>query len=182
VARSRQLKLGLKKQKLEFGGKEFKNYNPNSSRPLAVKTPIHVVMRAPMARAHLSMLFYDKEIRKIIKKQSEKSGVKIHDFANSGNHLHFVCTLTRIDGWKAFIRAVSGLIARTVLGAERGKAIGAKFWEARPWTRILAWGRAYKIVRNYIGINKTEAFGFSRKAAKIMDKLGLSVSVSGAPP
>ena len=171
----KQLKLGIKAPKLHFGGAKFSSYNPNSSRPLAVKTPIHVVMRSPMAKGHLSLLFFDKEIRKIIKKQSEAAGVKVYDFANAGNHLHFVCSLSRVDGWKQFIRALSGLIARLVLKAERGCAVGAKFWEGRPWTRILTWGRAYKTVKKYLAFNKTEAFGFSRKAAKIMDKMGLEI-------
>src|SRR4051812_18029019 len=126
MARPKQLKLGLKTVRPDFGGARFKNYNPKASRPLAVRTPIHVVMRSPMARNHLSLLFFDKEIRKILKKHSEKNGVKIYDFANSGNHLHFVCVLHQIHGWKAFIRSVSGLIARLVLGAQRGSAVGAK--------------------------------------------------------
>jgi hypothetical protein len=180
VTKQRQLKLGIKTLKLEFGGSKFSNYNPKTARPLAAKTPIHVVLRSPMAKGHLSLLFFDKEIKKIIKKQSESNQIQVYDFANAGNHLHFVCVMKSIRGWKTFIRAVSGLIARLVLKAERGSAVGAKFWQGRPWTRILTWGRAYKRIRSYLALNKTEAFGFTRKAARIMEKLGFEIKLARA--
>jgi hypothetical protein len=178
MARQKQLKLGIKTPKLEFGGSKFSNYNPKTARPLAAKTPIHVVLRSPMAKGHLSLLFFDKEIKKIIKKQSESNQIQVYDFANAGNHLHFVCVMKSIRGWKTFIRAVSGLIARLVLKAERGSAVGAKFWQGRPWTRIMTWGRAYKSIKKYLSLNKTEAFGFSRKAARIMEKMGLEICLA----
>lgn len=164
----KQVKLGLKKENLEFGGGRFKNYNPNAARPLAAKTPIHVVMRSPMAKGHLSLLFFDKEIRKILTQHSRKLGIRIYDLANAGNHLHFICYLPHVHSWNKFIRSVAGLIARLVLGAQRGKAVGARFWEGRPWTRILHWGRAYKAAKNYLGLNKIEALGFSRSTARIL--------------
>ena len=178
MAKIKQIKLGLKNLRLDFGGARFASYNPNQARPMAVRTPIHVVLRSPIAKAHLSLLFFDKEIRRILKKQGDRAGVKVYDFANAGNHLHFVCTVSRIEGWKTFIRAFSGLVARLVLKAERGAAVGAKFWQGRPWTRILTWGRAYRVVRSYIALNKTEAFGFSRKAARIMEKMGFEIRLA----
>ena len=177
MAKGRQFKLGLKTFKLDFGGARFANYNPKSARPLVAKTPIHVVMRSPMAKGRLSLLFFDKEIRKLLKKHSERVGIRVYDIANAGNHIHFVCVLKSIHGWKTFIRAVSGLIARLVLKAERGAAVGAKFWEARPWTRILSWGKAYKTLRSYLCLNKIEAFGFTRTASRIMEKMGLEIKL-----
>ena len=166
--RNKQLKLGLKNQKLEFGGGKFKTYNPNVARPIAARTPIHVVMRSPMARGHLSLLFFDKEIREILNKHSMKLGIRVYDLANAGNHLHFICYLRRVSSWKIFIRTVTGLIARLVLGAERGRAVGAKFWEGRPWTRLLLWGKAYRAARSYLSLNKIEALGFTRSTARIL--------------
>jgi hypothetical protein len=128
-----------------------------------------------MAKGHLSLLFFDKEIKKIIKKQSENCQIQVYGIANAGNHLHFVCVMKSIRGWKTFIRAVGGLIARLVLKAERGSAVGAKFWQGRPWTRILSWGRAYKAVKKYISLNKLEAIGFCRATAKAVQSLGLDV-------
>lgn len=168
VTQRKQLKLGLGKQKLEFGGSKFRTYNPNAARPIAAKTPIHVVMRSPMAKGHLSLLFFDKEISKILNKHSKKLGIRIYDLANAGNHLHFICYLPRQSSSKVFIRSGTGLIARLALGAERGRGLGAKFWEGRPWTRILMWGKAYSAAKNYLGLNKIEALGFSRSTARIL--------------
>lgn len=168
MSRNKQLNIGLKKEKLEFGGGRFKSYNPNVARPIAAKTPIHVVMRSPMAKGHLSLLFFDKEIRGILNKHSKRQGIKIYDMANAGNHIHFICYLPRTDSWRIFIRSIAGLIARLVLGVERGRGIGAKFWEGRPWTRILMWGRGYKAAKKYLGLNKIEALGFTRLTARLL--------------
>lgn len=171
MRQNKQLKLGLKNEKLEFGGGKFRTYNPNAARPIAAKVPIHVVMRSPMAKGHLSLLFFDKEIRGILVKHSKKLGIRIYDLANAGNHLHFICYLPRPSSWKVFIRSVTGLIARLVLSAERGSAVGAKFWEGRPWTRILMWGKAFKAAKDYLGLNKIEALGFTRSTARIIMRM-----------
>ena len=59
-----------------------------------------------------------------------------------------------------FLRAVSGLIARFIMKAERGKACGIKFWDARPFTRIVIWGKAFKAAKEYVELNFLEAMGF----------------------
>ena len=60
-----------------------------------------------------------------------------------------------------FLRAISGIIARTVLGAQRGEPKGKKFWDARPFTRIVAWGKAYTAACRYLIKNQLEAVGFA---------------------
>lgn len=58
------------------------------------------------------------------------------------------------------MRALSGVIARMVLGAERGHAKGLKFWDARPFSRIIEWERDFKSLGFYILQNTLEATGF----------------------
>ncbi len=87
-------------------------------------------------------------------------GVKVYRFANSGNHLHLVILPRSRPAFQAFIRAVSGLIARITLKVERGRALGIRFWDARPFTRILAWGRDFRRTSDYLLRNTLEALGF----------------------
>jgi len=66
-------------------------------------------------------------------------------------------------GFISFLRAISGVIARIALGAERGHAKlkeAAQFWDQRPWTRILAWMKDFENVKKYVQQNFNEAMGF----------------------
>jgi hypothetical protein len=69
-----------------------------------------------------------------------------------------------------FLRAVSGLIARKTLGLERGRVLDSKkcnstswlgkFWDQRPFTRIVSWGPNFNALRSYLKSGMTEALGF----------------------
>jgi hypothetical protein len=59
-------------------------------------------------------------------KQGRRHGVKVYRVANAGNHLHLLVRFTKRRGLQNFLRGSCGLIARKVLGAERGRA---KKWD-----------------------------------------------------
>lgn len=145
-----------------FGGCQFKKYNPKKPRPISIKKPMHLVLRSEIARGPYSFLnpFKAKKIREIVNTQGTLFGVKIYRQANSGNHLHLLILPRSTRAYKGFVRSISGLIARITLGVERGKAKGIKFWDARPYSRIVTWGREYTIVKNYLLQNILEAIGF----------------------
>ena len=79
------------------------------------------------------------------------------------------------DSFKGFIRSISGIIARMVLGAQRGKAKLKGFWDARPFTRIVSWGKEFRKVKNYILKNVWESWGVidytKRKTALIPSEI-----------
>jgi hypothetical protein len=149
--------LGIKK----FGGTGLKG-NAREQRPISIKRPLHLVMKSTLARGDKSFLSKTRArlIEDLVHRQGRLSGVKVYRFANSGNHLHLVIKPISRRAFKAYIRTISGLIARITLGAEKGKALGLKFWDARPFTRIVEWGRDYKNVCNYVLQNTLEAIGF----------------------
>jgi hypothetical protein len=143
-----------------FGGAYLKSGNPKSKRPISIKRSSHLVMRSLLAKGSLSFLRHDEEIRSTINTQAKKFGVKVYRLANGGNHLHMVILPRSRAAFNSFIRSISGLIARKVLKAERGDPKNLKFWEKRPFTRIVEWGRDYKKVCSYLLQNTLEALGF----------------------
>ena len=158
---AKQLSL-IKAPKLVFGGSLLSG-NPRGKRILCTKRPLHLVMRSSKAFGARSFFNYKREINQIIAKQAEAFGVRVYDLANSGNHLHFIVKIQSAKLFSNFLRVVSGLIARLVLRAERARAklkLGETFWDARPFTRIASWGRAYENLKSYLRINKLEAIGF----------------------
>lgn len=145
----------------EFGGSLLKG-NPRIKRPIALNKPMHLVLRSSFARGSFSMNHKRKRIEKAIQTLSKNLGVKVYRFAIAGNHIHLLIVSKTRKAYSSFIRAVSGIVARIILSAERGKASFIdRFWDSRPYTRIMEWGRDFIAVSNYIDLNKLEAIGFS---------------------
>lgn len=151
-----------KLSKKDFGGDLLRG-NAREERPISLRRPMHLVMRSTFATRGRSFLFNTQRknrIRSLIDRAAHAQGVKIYRYANSGNHLHMIVLPRSRVAFHRFIRTISGLIARLTLGAERGKALGQKFWDARPFTRILEWGRDYRLTCEYLAQNTLEALGF----------------------
>ena len=154
-----QLGLGEK----EFGGSErLKKAHAREKRPISIKRPLHLVMHSTLATGERSFLRAKRarKIEELVHRLGREKGVKIYRFANSGNHLHFIVLPKSRNAFKAYIKAISGIIARFTLGAERGSAQSVRFWDAKPYTKIIEWGREYKTVCNYLLRNTLEALGF----------------------
>ena len=98
------------------------------------------------------------KIKSLIYRQAAQNGIKIIEFANSGNHLHILLKISTKDGFKRFLRTISGLIARWVTGAVKGKPQG-KFWDELAFSRIVTWGRDLFHTRFYVLLNEMESQG-----------------------
>lgn len=170
-----------------FGGSRFKGHakcaRPLSTKEsvhLVLKSKQAIGPRS-MLRSYNA-----KKIDAIIRRQAKLSGIRVYHLVNVGNHLHLVVRITNLNLYDRFIRSVTGLIARHVTNRERGdgrkflslaelKLLGgnasgsrqetnsqvdkklARFWEARPFTRLIAWGRDFQYVKNYMEKNKNQA-------------------------
>lgn len=144
-----------------FGGANLKSH-AKSRRPLSAKHAVHLVLKSEHARGAKSLLGprNAKKIDAIVHSQAKKAGVRVYHYVNVGGHLHLVIRIHGRQSYAKFIRAVTGLIARHVLGAERNAAKGLKFWQARPFTRLVTWGRDYNRLRGYyMEKNRLDAVG-----------------------
>ncbi len=83
-------------------------------------------------------------------------GIRLHHYAILNGHLHFLLQAGHREALSGFLRVISGVIARRVLGAEKGRPKGARMWEGRPYSRVLTWGREFKNVLAYIQRNALE--------------------------
>jgi REP element-mobilizing transposase RayT len=145
-----------------FGGGLLKNSNAKSARPISTKESMHIVLRSSLAKGSLSMLRANRasKIRECVEAQAKRFQVKIYQFSNVGNHLHILVKAGHRALFKSFLRSITGLIARITLGVQRGAAKSIKFWDYRPFTRIVAWKRDFKTVFFYLIQNTYEAAGW----------------------
>lgn len=158
-------KRGRKPQKPRnhFGGMYLKNYNPKSKRPMDSKKALHVVLRSTKAIGARSFKCDQNEqgIWDIIDRHAKRLGIRVYSYANAGNHLHLLVRAKHRDDYNAFIRTITGLIARLVARSERGKPGKAKFWDARPFSRIVSFAKQeFSAVKTYLLQNTLEAIGW----------------------
>ncbi len=170
----KQIKL-LKDLPKAYGGELFKTRKGRSQpRPIVTKTSMHLVLKSSLAVKERSFLTPSNKqaIRVILNKFSIKYGVQILSGANVGNHLHFHIKINNRSAYKPFIRAITSAIAMSVMGVSRWKTkaqLGVKkFWDYRPFTRVIVGLKGYLNLNNYIEINKLEGKGIKREAARML--------------
>jgi len=183
------------KKTLSFGGSLLKSSHAKTPRPLSSKQALHIVLRSDWATGPRSLLKKERLIQNMLLKSGRRHGVRVYRVANAGNHLHLLVRFTKRRGLQNFLRSSCGLIARKMLGAERGMAKkwdtylapgvsqattaspsntpliprGQHFWSQRPFTRIVSWGRDFASVLSYLKLNTLAALGFiSRKFTKAL--------------
>lgn len=160
-------------QKTCFGGSLLKG-NARSRRPIKPGQALHLVLRSSMAVGRQSFLrnHHVLPIKEIIRKQALHFGVRIYRFANSGNHLHLLVLPARErTQFIGFLRAISGLIARFILKSERGTPnTSGKFWDSRPFSRIVSFGDAFKRCARYLEKNVFEIWGFGGLDESVFDR------------
>lgn len=163
----------FKKSEYAYGGELLKKRKARTNgRPLVTKQTMHLVLRSSLAKGKWSFLLpKNKEsIRNILKKFASKYGVRLLHGANVGNHIHLEIQLTNRHAYKPFIRAVTAAIAMKITGVSRWvskESVGIKkFWDLRPFTRVIVGWRSRLYLKDYIKINYLESRGVRREVAR----------------
>ena len=116
----------------------------------------------------MSFYRHKKGIDKILKKFTAKYHIELKSYANVGNHLHIHIRLFKRSTYTPFIRAVTAAIMMKITGFYRynPKPKGYKFWDRRPFTRILQTFREFRNLVDYIQVNVFEGMGYTRINAR----------------
>jgi len=164
-----QLELFVLKRRDPFGGM-LQRGKRKEKRPLPLKAPLHIVLKSEVAKGKLSMKRRGRHIEKIIRKHAALNGVHLLDLSNDGSHLHLLARFASPSRYKVFIRSITGLIARVVLGVERGRSKGLSFWAFRPFSRIVKWSNTSK-ARKASSESRLDLFALSKYCFNIGDAL-----------
>lgn len=165
----KQLHL-LKPESKSHGGILRNKRKGRGARPISASESMHVVLRSSKAKGEWSFKRKEnsKKIDRIIKKFSKKHHVGVKQVANVGNHLHMDIQLAHRRSYKPFIRAITSAIAMAITGVSRWTKRKIKFWDYRPFTRVIKSWRAKLALRDYIMINQLEGIGNSRIEARFI--------------
>jgi REP element-mobilizing transposase RayT len=178
---AKQLRL-LPKFEESYGGELYKKRKGRAhGRPLSTQNSMHLVLRSTQAHGTKSFLEPSnaRKITNFIKKFAAINHVRILSLANVGNHLHMHIKLGWRRGYKPFIQALTAAIAVSIGGQSRWSKKSSitegeahkktkKFWDLRPFTRIVQSFRALLTLNNYIEINRLEGQGYARREARML--------------
>jgi REP element-mobilizing transposase RayT len=166
----------FKKESKSYGGTLMKTRKGRAlGRPLTTNGSMHLVLRSSKAIKGWSFKKpkHEKKINEIVAKFSTKYGVRILSLANVGNHLHFHIKLANRHTYRPFIRAITSAIAMAVSGTSRWNKLKIKFWDYRPFTRVLQSWREQLSLKDYVEINQFEGMGFRRATAHYIVAINL---------
>jgi hypothetical protein len=108
-----------------------------------------------------------KFIKSIIEQTAERFYVTLRRNINVGNHLHLLIHAPTAEAQRNFLRTITALIARQITGSKKGSPSALKqFWDGRPFSRLVPWGRAYEAILKYLSLNSLEAIGFTKVSAR----------------
>lgn len=155
----KQLAL-LPKGKTEHGG-SVRAGKRKIARPLDSKKPMHLVFRSTKARGEWSFLHRRNkgQVHLLMQETAERFGIKVFRFENVGNHLHLIVKGRTRRDLRKFLRVFPQRVMFLVTGACKGNPQG-RFFDAIAYSRVVQWGREFKILKTYLWKNAMEVLGF----------------------
>ena len=150
-----------------FGGTLLRQKKNRYARPLSTKLPIHLVIKSSQAKGGWSFLLPRNRriLENTLKLMAKLYGVRVLEVGNSGNHCHFLLRISNRQLYKSFIRAFTGTMVRKICGTAK---LARRFFDFRPFSRVVIGWRGYQIARDYVWLNHLEGLGVipSRSQAK----------------
>lgn len=175
-SKSKNTKLFNEKAMMACGGELRKKAKHRGARTLVTRVgSMHISLRSTEAKGRHSFLHKQnrQRVSRFVTSFSKKKGVKILSFANVGNHLHLHVKLHSRHLYKEWIRGLSSglaMISFGLKGLKQLRANGKKFWDYRPFSRVIQSLRHFLNTKDYIQINILEGQGMPRKQAELLIK------------
>lgn len=139
------------------------------ARPLTTRGSLHLILKATQATGGWSFRLHRQSVKKLSQKFAERHGIQILNLANAGNHLHFHLRTPSRAAYKKFIRAYTSALATAVTRNSRWYCYTKKkFWDFRPFSRVVEGYAAHGRVEDYLVVNQLEMAGFARNQARFV--------------
>lgn len=154
----KQLSLFKEQNDKEFGGGLLRNKR-RSRRPFNCRLPLHIVFKSQYVVAVGGFRSSERLIKELLFKYANRFTIKIYDSAVCSNHIHLVVKARHKIELQNFLRCFSGQVAFSLKNPEIASQ-SHPFWAGRPYTKVLAWGRQFDRVLNYVERNQLESKGW----------------------
>ncbi len=149
-------------ERKEFGGSMLKSH-PKCKRPHSKNNFMHIVLKSQYRPqiASLRDARYLTRIQETLIEKAKFFHVSLEQFSINTTHIHLLIRAKSRVQYIAFLKTITALIHRIIGEAKKGSpSLYKNLWEARPFSRIVSWGREKIRVALYIEQNFLEAIGF----------------------
>jgi REP element-mobilizing transposase RayT len=164
----------MKRPILAYGGDLRKKAENRGQRPLVFRSgSMHITLRSLKAKGIYSFQHSSKRerVKNFVYSFSKAKGVKILSFANVGNHIHLHVKLHNQNLYLAWIRGLSSglaMISHGLEGLKKLKELRQKFWEQRPFSRVIRSFKHFLNTKSYVEVNILEGMGMPRAQAELI--------------
>jgi REP element-mobilizing transposase RayT len=134
----------FKPEPKEFGGTLLVKGKRKTARVLDCRKPLHFVLKSKKTG---NLYSHRVLIRKLLYLYAKRFGVKVYKESVQKDHFHFCIKITNRLLYRAFIRALTGVISQH---------LGKGLWILKPYSRIVSWGREFLNVLDYLLLNDCE--------------------------
>ncbi len=139
--------------------------NPKHHRRRAFSSGLamHVVLKANVSVFHGARV--SEIVDRVLLRFGKHFAVTVYHRALVGNNLHLVLAPKTQTGLSGFLRVVAGQISLKVSKSK------APFWQQRPWSTLVQWGRHYNRVVKYVALNYLEGRDLIKRVKNIGTEL-----------
>lgn len=149
-----------------FGGSLLRGKRKRA-RPISTKRPMHMVLKSSFAVGGLSFLVHRSALERVLSSCARRWGVRLMDHQWNSNHVHLII---RVSSRTLYRRWIRDLTASLVLLLARKTGFPLKrFFDHRPFTRVLNWGKDLRNAIDYLELNEMEVFGCRPKKKGTMN-------------
>lgn len=134
-----------------------------SRRPLYSGKALHVVLKSAACAGVFKFTNLQVRLRVevIVKDWAKKKKITLYKVAIVSNHIHLLLRVKQRELYIEFIRALSSdLASKMKKWAKKLNIKYNKFWENRPYSRIVHFGKHFQQCLGYLEKNTLEALGF----------------------
>jgi hypothetical protein len=164
-------KSSVEKFQGPYGGELLKKRKGRvHGRPLSTKGSMHVVLSSSQAQGKKSFLLPNNasKIMDFVAKFALINKIQILSLAAVGPELHLQIKLKTKKDFQPFIRALTAAIAVAVGDKSRWDKKVKKFWDQRPFTRIVSDPQTRLTVGDYIKTALFEGHIRSRQESRML--------------
>lgn len=152
-----------------FGG-ELNKGKRKTARPISIKKSMHVVIKSSKAVGRLSFLNHQRQLDQSLRIISKKWGVVVRKTAWVRNHVHLILQIGSRSQYQGWVREMTSAMVHVLKTRIQDHSDLlhqlTRFFDHRPFTRVIEWGRDLENAIDYLALNQMEVVGL-RPAKKL---------------
>lgn len=141
-----------------YGGTLRRKKTRRGARPVSRRHALHMVFKSSQAKGPISFLHPRSRVilHRTLRQMALRYGLRIHEVGICGNHFHLLVRFHHRRFLLAFNKVFTGTLVKRLCGSAK---LERRFFDFRPFTRVVESRRGYEVARDYVILNQLEGLG-----------------------